>query len=453
MTIGLCRLDELADIRLGVKTFLNPFFYVTQERIDQFGIEDRFLEPVFRTKDAKLDRFIQRSDQTGLKIFLCEQELEDLTGTGAAAYITWGSKQRHPPKDGQPGGLWQDTPAVKPGTRRWYQNQAMPPPARIVLLKAFNDYFAPFILDKGIRVDQRFNQVVRLPGVDEQLLVGLLLSTWFVMTIETRGRTAMGQGVLEMPTETLRELEVPDIRKLDSEQGASWIEATGDLLEEKRRPASELASRPSQQALDSVVLAALDFDAGRLQELYGDTGRMRNVRKLLATGRGVMKRERFETDVAGVARDIAAEVTPLLERRRFPEDYLPAKAPAQHIQLGNAPIRVEATGMVGQHHVLVTAKSDRIYEADLIDPLGELFIRAVQLNNRDFVLPTSEQDAGEALKVFDALMREINSKLDELAAGVSGTAASLLRELAEQELNLPVARVLRPISTRFKEDL
>jgi hypothetical protein len=54
----------------------------------------------------------------------------------------------------------------------------MPGPARIVLLKAFDDYFAPLILDKAIRVDQRYNQVNAKPSVDEDILIGMLCSMW-----------------------------------------------------------------------------------------------------------------------------------------------------------------------------------------------------------------------------------------------------------------------------------
>lgn len=230
MSIGLCRLDALADLKLGVKTFLNPFFYIDQERIDRFGIEPHFLEPVFRTGDATRDHYVQSAKGTKFQIFLCDQKVEKLKGTGAAAYITWAAKQRHPAKKGLPGGYWKDTPAVKPKNRDWYRNQAMPPAARIVLLKAFDDYFAPFILDKKVRVDQRFNQVNAKDGVDEEILIGLLCSMWFAMTVETRGRTAMGQGALEMPTDTLREIEVPDIRKLSVSQASAWKDGVSSRL-------------------------------------------------------------------------------------------------------------------------------------------------------------------------------------------------------------------------------
>lgn len=453
MTITLCQLSELADIRLGVKTFLNPFFYVDATTIDKFGIESQFLEPVFRTGDAQRNQFVQRASDSQLRIFLCDRTRDELQGTGAAAYITWASKQRHSSKNGQPGGLWSETPAVKPDSRLWYQNQAMPPPARIVLLKAFDDYFAPFILDEAIRVDQRFNQVLPRPGVDEDLLISLLLSAWFVMSVETLGRTAMGQGALEVPTETLRELLVPDIRDLPHDTRKAWLAASTDLLKEERRPFSELASRPAQHKLDALLMESLGLAPDRLGELYKDTKRMGRVRKLLAQGRGAIKRERFQTDLAGVARDIAAELAPLIKRRRFPEDFLPTNAPTQRVQLGNAPISVEAVGLVGQHHLTVSVEGTAVFEADLIDPIAEVFIRAVQMNRRDFMLPVSDTDADEALKAFDQQMAELDSKLTALAHGVSGAASSLLRELAEQELNLSISRARTPIPNTFKEDL
>jgi len=132
--IGTCRFDQLAEVKLGVKTFLNEFFYVDADRIKQFGIEKQFLKPVFRTGDLKRDRFEQKATGMKLQIFLCSKDVKQLVGTGAAKYVSWASTQRHKPKKGSAvGGYWKDTPAVKPDKRPWYQNQAMPPPARIVL--------------------------------------------------------------------------------------------------------------------------------------------------------------------------------------------------------------------------------------------------------------------------------------------------------------------------------
>ena len=270
------------------------------------------------------DRFIQDSAKTKLNLFLCSTTLDKLVGTGAAAYIRWAGDQHHALASGRSGGLWRDTPAATPGHHIWYQSQAMPGPARIVLLKAFDEYFAPFILDAPIRVDQRFNQVNAKPGVDEDILIGLFCSMWFVMSCETFGATSMGQGALEVRTDVLRDLPVPDIRNLDQHMKRDWLITTRAVVQGSRLAASKAPSDPNQQALDATVLRALDLDPRRLAELYEDTLRMGSVRHLLSDGRGAMRRERFASDVEDVATDIAGQLRPLVQGRRFPQDFLPA---------------------------------------------------------------------------------------------------------------------------------
>jgi hypothetical protein len=453
MKLPTCRLDELADIRLGVKTFLNPFFYVDQQTIARFNIEKQYLEPVFRTGDAKRDSFKQASNKTKLSIFLCNQDEATLTGTGAAAYIKWGSTQRHKGANGRVGGLWKDTPAVKPHEREWYKNQAMPPPARIVLLKAFDEYFAPFILDKAIRVDQRFNQVNRKAGVSEGLLIGLFSSTWFVMLCETFGRTAMGQGALELPTNSLRALPVPDLRKLNRTQARAWEKATASLLTKKRLPAWKSRQTKAQRDLDECVLRALGVKAASIRELYDDVARMTNVRELLAAGRGTIKRERFAADVGHVAENIAAQLKSLLAGRRFPDDFVRSGAATTPITLGTAPISITAELMLGQRHVTVKSGDHTIFDASLPNDTGELFIRAVESGQRTFNLPDGDAEAGAALIALDQLVNALAVKLDDLAATASGSVQAALSQQVERHLNFPLTRLARPIPGSYTAEL
>jgi hypothetical protein len=453
MTVGLCPLSEIADIKLGVKTFLNDFFYVDGERIERFEIEQRFLEPVFRTSDAVRDQFEQKSGNTKLSIFLCSTRLDKILGTGAAAYIKWAEKQRHPPKGGQPGLLWQETPAATPAKHVWYQNQAMPPPARIVLLKAFDEYFAPMILDKAIRVDQRYNQVNPRPGVDDELLFGLLCSMWFVMACETLGATAMGQGALEVRTEILRSLPVPDIRNLDATQEGAWRAATTVLLEGPRLTATKSPANPGQRVLDSLVLEALALDPQRLDELYADTLRMGATRRLLAAGRGTMLRERFTSDVDQVAKDVAQQLKPLVGGRRFPHDYLPAGAKTYTVQLGDTPLHIHAEHMMGRRHVVITSAGQTVFEADLPVATSDLLIRAVLAGQRDFPLPEDPTVSEAALVSLELLMSQLDVKLNELGA-TAGTSAQLpLRDQAEDYLNVPVRALLAEIADVYDADL
>ena len=450
--IGVVPLTKLAEVKLGVKTFLNSFFYVNEKRVKRFKIESRHLEPVFRRADARTDRFLQSALDTDLKIFICSEQIENLVGTGAAQYIKWAEKQHHKGKHGQPGGLWCDTPAVKPAERTWYQNQSMPPPARIALLKAFDDYFAPFIFTKPVRVDQRFNQINPRPNVDEEILVGLLSSTWFVMSLETFGRTAMGQGVLEVPTKDLRALPVPDIRELNTELAQRWKAATAQVVQGARLPIAELARSVRQRGLDTCVLEAFGLEASRLDELYEDTERMTRVRKLLAKSRGSIRRERYQSDLNGVARDIAAQVRPILQNRRFPVDFLPEGIATRLVQLGDAPITVSGELMVGQRHIKVQTNGTVVWEDSLPTMIGELFIRAAQVGQRDFALPQDEADADAALAELAEMVAELDSQLTSLATAASDAARAHLRDKAELELNIPVARLRAPIADSYRAE-
>jgi hypothetical protein len=448
-SIGTCRLDDLADIKLGVKTFLNQFFYVDRERVAAHGIEARFLEPVFRPRDAKRDRFLQRSADCEMRIFECDTTVDKLMGTGAAAYIKWASKQRYKAKRDEPGGYWKDTPAVKPKKRVWYQNQAMPPPARIVVLKLIDDSFAPLILDKPVRVDQSFNQVNAKPGVDEDLLVGLLCSMWFVMLLETFGRVAMGQGALQVPTETLRGLPVPDIRNLTGLAKMRWLADTKKLLAGPRMTATRSSKSKEQRALDACVLTSLGLDSGRLEELYADTLRMGEVRRLLAAGRGTMRRERFAVDLDQVAKDVAAQLKPLLAGRRFPRDFVPAGEPTEAVHLGNAPLRVRSELMLGQRHVLIAAGDHIIYEHDVAEATGDLIVRAVQCGQRVIDVPVNETASQAALSSLHSLVAQLDFRLNELGATAGVQVQAPLRERAEAHLNLPVGLLFNELGAVY----
>jgi hypothetical protein len=453
MSIELCRLDELAEIKLGVKTFINQFFYVDEERVRRFKIEERFLEPVFRVADTQRDRFSQRVDRTAYKIFLCDTTVDQLVGSGAADYIKWAASQRYEVKGGRVGGLWKDTPAAMPERRVWYQNQAMPPPARIAVLKLIDETFAPLVLDQAVRVDQSFNQVNAKPGVEEELVIAILCSAWLVMALETFGRTAMGQGALQVPTETLRGLMVPDVRTLNSDEVVAWKRALEKLLSGKRLPASQLGSTEPQRELDALVLESLGFAEGRLDELYGSIVAMGKVRRSLASGRSTIKRERFETDVEGVARDIASQLKPLLQGRRFPQDFLPSGASTATVQLGTEPLVVRCELMMGERHVVIASAGTEVFESRLPGPVGEALVRALELHQRSLELPEAEAAAESALVDLYQLTKQLDARVVELAAHASPAQQAAIRNQVEETLNFPISRLLEPLPGLYEAEL
>ena len=89
----LVRLGDIAEVRFGIKTGANEFFYLNDEQIHQWGIEDEFLKPVIKSprecKSIRVD-----PSQLQFKLFMCHADKAALAGTAALEYIKWGESQR-----------------------------------------------------------------------------------------------------------------------------------------------------------------------------------------------------------------------------------------------------------------------------------------------------------------------------------------------------------------------
>ena len=213
--------------------------------------------------------------------------------------------------------------------------------------------------------------------------------------------------------------------------------------------AAKSAKNKEQRALDRCVLSALGLDPTRLDGLYTDTLRMGEVRHLLAAGRGTMRRERYAMDLDQVAKDVAAQLRPLIGGRRFPQSYVAASEPAQTIQLGNAPVRVRSELMLGQRHVKVTAADHVIYEDHVPEAEGDLILRAIQAGQRTIEVPLSEAASQAALDSLQALLSQIEFKLNQLGSTAGVQSQGPLREQAEQHLNLPVGLLLQDLDAVY----
>ena len=89
---GLVRLGELGTVHRGIITGANKFFFVDTDRINEWGIEDKFLALVMTT--PRESRSIEvNPGQLPYRVFMCHESQEKLAGTNALAYIKWGESQ------------------------------------------------------------------------------------------------------------------------------------------------------------------------------------------------------------------------------------------------------------------------------------------------------------------------------------------------------------------------
>ena len=88
----LVRLGDVAEVRRGFTTGANEFFYLDDQKIQAWRIEEEFLKPVIFSL-RELVCIEDNLDRIQKKIFLCHKEKSDLIGTNALKYIEWGESQ------------------------------------------------------------------------------------------------------------------------------------------------------------------------------------------------------------------------------------------------------------------------------------------------------------------------------------------------------------------------
>jgi hypothetical protein len=103
----LKRLGTIAAMRYGIKTGANEFFYVDDQKVTQWQIEEEFLQPIIKSPTDCTSIFVQ-ANALRTRLFLCQKTQAELKGTAALEYIRWGESQGF------------DTNASVRGRTRWW---------------------------------------------------------------------------------------------------------------------------------------------------------------------------------------------------------------------------------------------------------------------------------------------------------------------------------------------
>ncbi len=88
----LKRLGEIAEVRYGIKTGANDFFYLDDEKAMQWQIEEEFLLPIIKSPTECTSILVQPK-MLRSRLFLCSKTEAELKGTAALEYIRWGESQ------------------------------------------------------------------------------------------------------------------------------------------------------------------------------------------------------------------------------------------------------------------------------------------------------------------------------------------------------------------------
>lgn len=247
-------LGDIADVRFGIKTGANEFFYLDERSIRQWGIESEYLKLVIRTPRECSSIYVEPRNLSH-KILACHEEQDDLEGTNVLEYILWGEEQG-----------FDQRPSCR-GRARWYdighQSQA-----DFIMLR-FRDLrnWTPLIpSDEFVVGDTVFvgtfydRRLVRVGGA-------LLNSTLQVLVSEIYGRVNLGDGLLTTygPEITVFPVLNPAVAL---EHESEIVECLGHLAKRDVLSILDETEREDRRKLDKIVFDVLGLTTSEREATY-----------------------------------------------------------------------------------------------------------------------------------------------------------------------------------------
>lgn len=349
----LVPLKNIADVRFGVKTGINEFFYleplrifIDGEKIEfnkvkepleiyltpdtlvycrnlkgyEFTVESKFLRKIVKSP-REISSIKINPEELMYFIFICDKSKEELGKSGdkyALEYIEWGEKQKT--KEGQNTSVgidWTDVPSVQ-GRTYWYD----------INVNNFSDFMWPksfneryFIAqNKDCLIADRLYELTikkKKPKKEyRECLTSILNSSIQFLFIEANGRMNLGEGALDNMKYEAEECLIvnPDI-KLDFPNRKILLRKTKSIFEEVKQK--------DRKELDIAVLEALGLNAKEwLPKIY--TGLCEMVKERLELPK--MRKKQIKDKVIfayhEVKESVEKDIMPAGSERNFPQRFL-----------------------------------------------------------------------------------------------------------------------------------
>lgn len=455
---ALVALADVAKIAGGAVSRANAYFLVREvpfEEIPQrFGLTSRDMQRIAVVEDGLqtlhrierncLSEVVKGPDalvspvevaETSLRLFhVAKRSKDDLRkdrANGALNYLKRGETVPYSvSEDSLKGGIPAQRSQVKNRKPYWYSISTPPTNRpRIVVPEHYDRRFPASLLDathNGVVLDKLFAITPNVPEDAEIILAGIhSLSTLY--QIEFRGRTNLGEGVLEMKRADWDGLVIPAPSALDVKQRELILEAFEPLEEREVGTIAEELGDPDRVLFDTVMLDAMgvaDPEAARIvmeREFRAAIGERRERASSVSDAKASSATvKRVATNVDAYASRIAASMEPYPD----PRSYVPAGT--ELLVLISGPVEGEIT--IGEDLLTmgdVFAGEQRIASAG--DLQRAQLVRSVLLHDPELTVvgvPADEVNLTEALdawrkaavewrKIFDAQVKKTAGALGD----------------------------------------
>ena len=259
----LVRLGDVAEVRFGIKTGANEFFFLNQDDLSEWNIEDEFLVPAIKNV-REVNQIVVNPSSFPLKLFLCNSSRKDLEGTNALEYIKWGETQG-----------FHLRPSCK-GRPDWW-SLGKPEPTSINCNYQIGHIQHYFTSTQSFFVSNNF-QCIHYAKKPFSLAASLN-SSWTQLWVSVMGRTNFGGGLLKIETYETANIIVPNPFMVDEQEARQVLNAASML---------ELKGEDRKQ-LDDVIFNAFNLTQGERDSVHEAVvnlveSRLRKARSLKRKG-------------------------------------------------------------------------------------------------------------------------------------------------------------------------
>jgi hypothetical protein len=251
----LVHLGDIADVRFGIKTGANAFFYLDEETIAQWGIEEEFLVPfLFSLKEV--DRYEVDPQTLQKKLFYCHVSKPQLSKNGKSnvlAYIEWGEDQG-----------FHKRPSVRNRTF-WYALPEQPFP-EFVSNRFLGERFGFPWIDKLLVGDVFF--VGNLEKTAGFLGTALLNASMSFLSAEVIARKTYGIGVAYLYGPEINNVNILNPELLNETDAKAVKNIFERMCHREMLKISDEIHQSDRRALDAIIFDVLGLTQGERDAVY-----------------------------------------------------------------------------------------------------------------------------------------------------------------------------------------
>lgn len=275
----IIRLSKVADVKSGVKTGADRFFYLDNETIQKWGIEKDYVKPIV-TSPREIKFCKLRKDDLSNFVFMVHETKEKLEKRRANAleYIKWGENVDVRIKGGvKSGTLTKGFHSLRTTSQRkvWY-DLGKRKPAKVL--------FPNFIYERtfavwntvGAYADYNIYEINPKDEEDTLLLVSFLNSSIAASFEEIFGR-AYKEGVLDVKIYELREMPVLDPKEIPEDK-KQIVEKVFMKLCEAQRKNNQKVEKEALGELDEAFFDVLDLSKEEREQVFTGLEYLKKIR-------------------------------------------------------------------------------------------------------------------------------------------------------------------------------